>query len=132
MSYSCVESESRYIATMWTIARLGLPEGFAGSVTYSLYVDEIMDSAEYEEVFVVDSEGHKVAYFSWCISNDIHHKGDILDVTNVVINPYEDSLSLRKFLAKRFKTLAELNDCSWVSRCVHEDDGSIRNIFKRV
>lgn len=132
MSYTCVDSDSRYLATMWTVKRLGLPDGFAGPVTYSLYVDEIMDSAEYEEVFVLDSEGRKVAYFSWCVSNDIHHKGDILDITNVVINPDADTVGLQKFLVKRFKTLATLNDCSWVSRCVHEADGSIRNLFKRV
>lgn len=130
--YTCVDSVSRFPATLWTVQRLGVPEGFPGEITYSLHVDEVMDSAGYEEEFIVDSEGRKVAYFSWCISNDIHRKGDILDVTAVVINPSVKAPGLQKFLAKRFKALAELNECQWVSRCVHEDDGSIRNIFKRI
>lgn len=130
--YTCVDAISRYSATMWTVDRLGLPEGFPGRVTYALHVDDVMNSAGFSEEYVVDSTGRQVAYFSWCVSNDIHRKGDILDVTAVVIRPGVEAPGLHKFLAKRFKILAELNECQWVSRCVHEPDGSIRNIFKRI
>lgn len=130
--YTSIDSVSRFPATMWTVEHLGVPEGFEGPITYSLHVDEVMDSAGFEEEFVVDAEGRKVAYFSWCISNDVHRRGDILDVTAVVINPSVEAPHLQRYLAKRFKTLAVNNECQWVSRCVHEADGSIRNVFKRV
>lgn len=129
--YTSAEANHRYAAVMWTVDHLGLPKGFNGPVGYSLYVDEVMDNAGYEEEYILDSEGRPVAYFAWCIGQDIHHKGDILDVTSVVINPHVDAKGLQKFLAKRFKTLAHLNDCQWVSRCKHEGE-TLRVYFKEV
>ncbi len=129
--YEVIDCESRFPATIWSVRQLGLPKGFAGEVTYSLYVDEVMDASGLEESFVVDSQGRKVAYFAWSVGADAHHKGDILDLNSVVINPYVEAPGIQKFLSKHFKTMAKLNDCAWVSRCKHED-GTLRIYFKEV
>lgn len=129
--FTVSDSFSRFTATMWSLDQLGLPEGFNGPISYSLYVNEIMDKAGLEEEYVLDSEGNLVAYYAWCISSDLHHKGDVLDVNSVVINPRLKPKGLHKFLAQRFKDLADINDCKWVSRCKHED-GTVRVFFKEV
>lgn len=129
--FRCVDAENRFKATAWTVEHLGLPKGFNGLVSYSLHVDEVMDAQDNNEEYVVDSFGNKVAFFSWCVSFDIHRKGDILDVTALVIDPNSDSKSLHRFLAKRFRTLALLNDCKWLSRCKHEGE-TVRVFFKEV
>ncbi len=130
--FTCVEAKNRFRAIRWTVEHLGLPKGFEGHfVGYSLYVDEVMDMSGCREEYVLDSTGKHVAYFAWCVSCDIHHKGDILDVTSVVINPEADSKGLQRFLAKRFKYFAELHDCDWVSRCKHEGE-TMRVYFKEV
>lgn len=129
--YYSVEAKSRFKAVMWTVEHLGLPKGFDGPVGYYLYVNDVMDNAGYEEEYIVDSCGNQLAYFAWCIGQDIHHKGDILDITSVVINPDVDATGVQRFLAKRFKTLATLNDCQWLSRCKHEGE-TLRIYFKEV
>lgn len=129
--YYSVEATSRFKAVMWTVEHLGLPKGFNGPVGYYLYVNDVMDDAGYEEEYIVDSYGNQLAYFAWCIGQDVHHKGDILDITSVVVNPNVDAKGVQRFLAKRFKTLAMLNDCQWVSRCKHEGE-TLRIYFKEV
>lgn len=130
--FTCVEAKSRSCAIRWTVEHLGLPRGFEGHFEdYSRYVDEIMDMSGCREQYVLDSTGKQVAYFAWCVSCDIHHKGDILDVTSIVINPKEDSKGLRRFLVECFKCFAELHDCDWVSRCKHEGE-TMRVYFKEV
>ncbi|UCS82771.1 host specificity protein [Yersinia phage vB_YenP_Rambo] len=122
---------SRFTATMWSLDQLGLPKGFNGPISYSLFVNDIMDDSGLEEEYVMDSDGNLVAYYAWCVSQDLHHKGLILDVNSVVINPSLKPKGLHKFLTKRFKDLAVLNDCNWVSRAKHED-GTVRVFFKEV
>lgn len=126
-----VRCKERTLAIVWTFNHLGLPEGFKDFNSWADYVDDLMDEAEYNEYWLLDDEGYKVAYFAWCLSNDIHHKGCIFDVTNVVVKPGV-SFKVSAALCREIHTLAKANGCEWVSRCVHEDDGSIRNLFKRV
>ena len=128
-----VEAVSRFHAIMWTVHHLGVPTGFRDFWDYEGYVNIIMDTAEFEEEYIVDSTtGNLVAYFTWCVSNDIHHKGDIMDVTNLVIDPEFESRELHRFLSGRFKELAELNGLQWVSRCKHDSAGIMKVYFKEV
>lgn len=46
--HKCTERAS---AIVWTVAHLGLPEGFTTLSEYADYVDELMDDAGYEELF---------------------------------------------------------------------------------
>lgn len=124
-----IPCRERTLATIWTIQHLGMPEGFSHWREYADYVDELMDRAEYNEVWLLDDNGERCAYFAWCLSDDIHHKGTIFDVTNVVIKPGSKCASK---LWREVYGLAQAEDCEWVSRCSHEDDGSIRNLFRRV
>lgn len=126
-----VRCKDRTLATVWTFNHLGLPEGFDTWTDWADYVDELMDEAGYEEYWLLDDDGNKVAYFAWCYSNDIHHLGSIFDVTNVVVKPGA-SYKVTATLCREIHRLAKASGCDWVSRCVHEDDGSIRNLFKRV
>lgn len=120
----------RHLAIQWTVSYLGIPEGF-DKCTYRGWVNRLMDSADYEEWYLVDDLGSPQAYFAFCISEDIHHRGDIFDVTNVVIKPNAPP-AVNKLLMRTIYNMAKAYKCQWVSRCVHETDGSIRNVFKRV
>lgn len=127
-----VKVVSRLSAIMWTAQHLGVPKGFRGLHDYMGYVEDLMDTGEYDEEYIVDLDTREpVAYFAWCVSNDIHHKGDIFDVASMVIDPDNDSKALRRHLSVRFKELALLNDCKWVSRCKHEGE-TMRVYFKEV
>lgn len=126
-----VDCKERTLAMVWTFNHLGLPEGFKDFKEWADYTDELMDEAEYSEHWLLDDRGYKVAYFAWCYSNDIHHKGCIFDVTNVVVKPNAD-FKVYSGLTRKIHAMAKAMGCEWVSRCVHEDDGSIRNLFKRV
>lgn len=124
-----VPCTNRQRATVWSAMQLGLPEGFAHMQEYIEYVDELMDDAGYEEMWLMDGSGEYHAYVAWCIGNDAHHKGDIFDVTNIVVR--EDSKCAYK-LWRMLVELAKANDCEWISRCTHEADGSVRNLFRRI
>lgn len=124
-----IPCKERTLAVIWTVQHLGLPDGFSHWRDYADYVDALMDRAEYNEVWLLDEYGTRCAYFAWCLSEDIHHKGTIFDVTNVVIRPGAKCASK---LWRNVYALAQAENCEWVSRCVHNDDGSITNTFKRI
>lgn len=119
----------RHQATVWSATQLGLPEGFAHIDEYVKYVDELMDDACYEEMWLMDDSGMYHAYVAFCISQDAHHKGDIFDVTNIVIR---QGSSCASTLWRMMVDLAKANECHWISRCSHEDDGSVRNYYRRI
>lgn len=119
----------RQQATVWSATQLGLPKGFAHMGEYIEYVDELMDDAGYDEMWLMDDSGNYVAYVAFCIGRDAHHKGDIFDVTNIVI---KQGSSCAPKLWRMMIELAKANECQWISRCSHEADGSVRNIFRRV
>lgn len=125
-----VKCKERTLAEVWTFNHLGLPDGFADLKEWADYVDDLLDEEGLEEYWLIDDAGYKVAYFSWCYSYDIHHKGAIFDVTNVVVKPGAD-FKVSRELARKIHQMAKHHECEWVSRCVHEDDGSVRNIFRR-
>lgn len=124
--HKCTERAS---AIVWTVEHLGLPEGFTTLSDYADYVDELMDDAGYEEFYFKNAKGYPVAYVALCISNDIHHKGDILDITNIVLKPRS---GYAPWVWRWVLAEATRRGCQWVSRCEHEHDGSIRNVFKRI
>lgn len=126
MMTRCVD---RSHAIVWTVRHLGIPEGFESFSEYFAYVNSLMDYAEYNETYLMDSKGEPVAYFAWCLSEDIHHKGTIFDVTNVVIKP---GSKCAPTLWREVHLLALMEGCDWVSRCSHESDGSVKNHFRRV
>ena len=119
----------RALAIVWTVEYLGLPEGFSTFSEYADWVDDLMDSAGYEEFYFKGPDGSTVGYVSVCISNDIHHKGDIFDVTSIVFKPRTATAPM---VWRWVYAEAKRRGCHWVSRCEHNHDGSIRNIFKRV
>lgn len=124
-----VPVSNREQAIVWTVLQLGLPEGFAHLTEYIDYVNTLMDEAEYDECYVVDDRGNYCAYFAWCYSADIHHKGSIFDVTNVVVKPGTNCASK---VWREIIKLAREYECEWLSRCSHEADGSIKNHFRRI
>lgn len=112
----------------WQVSYRGIPDGFADFSEYANYLDELFETAGYEEMWFIE-DGKRVAYAAWCIGMDAHHKGDIFDVTNIVISPG------RKVASKVWKELVELaklNNCKWISHAKHEADGSLRIIFRRI
>lgn len=119
----------RQQATLWSASQLGIPEGFASLMDYTDYVDALMDDAGYDEMWLMDDDGAYHAYVAVCISRDAHHKGDIFDVTNVVIKPGSKCASK---LWRLLVDMAKLNGCQWISRCSHERDGSVRNYYRRI
>lgn len=132
MEYSFEVDPNRHPAMTWVIERLGIPEGFTDRFEYIDHVYRLMDESDWEEIYVIDQFGNKVAYFTFCISQDIHRKGDILDITQVVTNPFVEHEGVARYMTALFKELAVYNECQWVSRCVHLPDGSIKNIYRRV
>lgn len=126
---SIVKCTDRSYAIIWAVIRQGIPEGFESFDDYSEHCNRVMQESGQDERYVLNSKGEPIAYLSICISEDMHHKGDIFDITNVISAPYA---KLGKEIATWIYKTAKLNGCSWVSRCKQEDDGSIRNIFKRI
>lgn len=120
----------RTLLYLWQVQYRGIPEGFKDFSEYADHLDELFDTAGYEEMWFVDAESDfRVAYVAWCIGMDAHHYGDIFDVTNIVIAPG------RKVASKVWKelvALAKLNGCKWISHAKHEADGSLRSIFRRI
>lgn len=119
----------RAAAIVWTVEYLGIPEGFSTFSEYADWVDDLMDSTGDEEYYFKGPDGSLVAYVAVCISNDIHHKGDIFDVTSIVFRP---RTSAAPQVWRWVYEEAKRRGCHWVSRCEHNHDGSITNIFKRV
>lgn len=131
--YGSVRAVSRFHAIMWTVQHLGIPKGFRDYFDYEGYVNATMDTAGFDEEYVIDdATGKLVAYFAWCVSNDIHHRGDIMDVTSLVVAPENDSKELHRYLSERFKFLGKLHGCSWVSRCKHSAGGTVKVYFKEI
>lgn len=122
-------TRDRSAAIVWTVEYLGLPEGFHTVSEYADHVDSLMDSAGYEEYYFRNSNGYPVAYVAVCVSNDIHRKGDIFDVTNIVFKPRD---AHAPFVWRWVNDEARRRGCEWVSRCEHNRDGSITNLFRRV
>lgn len=119
----------RQMATVWSATQLGLPEGFAHMGEYIEYVDSLMDDAGYDEMWLMDDSGNYHAYVAVCIAQDAHHKGDIFDVSNIVI---KEGSSCASTLWRMMIDMAKTNGCQWISRCSHEADGSVRNVFRRI
>lgn len=124
-----VDVGCRHQATVWSATQLGLPSGFAHMQEYIEYVDDLMDDSGYEEMWLMDDDGSYHAYVAFCLGRDAHHKGDIFDVTNVVIRPGSNCAST---LWRMMVDLAKANDCQWISRCSHEPDGTVRNYYRRI
>lgn len=118
----------RTLLYLWQVHYRGIPEGFKDFNEYADYLDELFETAGYEEMWFIE-DGHKVAYAAWCIGMDAHHKGDIFDVTNIVIAP---GRKVANKVWRELVALAKLNDCKWISHAKHEEDGSLRNIFRRI
>lgn len=131
MGYAVRDAKSRFEATMWTVEHLGLPKGFEDLLDYSLHVDEVMDAGGFQEEYIMSRHGVPVAYLAWFIGSDVHHRGEILSVHSMVIDPEEATKELRMFINRYLHHLAKLNECSWVSRYKH-DGGALRNYFKEV
>lgn len=120
----------RTLLYTWQVHYRGIPEGFDSFNAYADHLDELFDNAGYEEMWFVDPDsGRRVAYAAWFIGMDAHHKGDIFDVTNIVIAPGQ---KVSRKVWRELVDLARLNDCQWISHAKHEHDGSIRNIFRRI
>lgn len=119
----------RQQATVWSATKLGLPEGFAHMEEYIEYVDSFMDEAGYDEMWLMDDEGRYHAYVAVCISQDAHHKGDIFDVTSIVIR---EGSKCAPVLWRMLVEMAKVNECQWISRSSNEADGSVRNTFRRI
>lgn len=126
--YVSHEVHTRFHAVRWVVEAFGIPKGFSGYEEYSDYLNSFVeDSGMFEEYIFDKATGSLVAYFTWCVGTDIHRKGDILDVTQLIVDPSVAPKGLHRFLVERFEELAKVNHCDWVSRCKHE--GSTLRIF---
>lgn len=124
-----VPCKERTLLYTWQVSHRGIPEGFDNFAEYANYLDELFDCAGYEEHWYVNEEGKREAYVAWCIGMDAHRKGDIFDVTNIVVKP---GSKCGPRLWREMVALARANGCQWISRCSHMEDGSMKYIYRRI
>ena len=119
----------REIAILWTWERLRKPKGFCTYDEWADHVNSIMDSSDYWE-YVLHSKGIvPIAYLACQTGQCIHHRGDVLDVGFMVIDPsFKDTRSVWMAIL----ALARLRGCSWIARKQHQPDWSIKTIYSEV
>lgn len=118
----------REMAILWTWERLSTPKGFCTFNEWADHVNAVMDQSGYRE-FILRTPNHTVAYFAWQVGQCIHHRGDVLDVGFMVINPFfKDTRSVWRAVL----SVARLFGCSWIARKQHQPDGSIKTIYSEV
>lgn len=123
-------SKYRLKAVVWAVETFGLPEGFSDLTDYHYHVNKLMDDQEFEEYYL-EWNGSYVAHVSLCVSNDVHHKGDILSVINVTYRPGFSDRAFSKALVRFIHDVAIDNGCQWVSKCKRMKGDITVNTFVR-
>lgn len=120
----------RSVGENFVIETFGVPDGFTES-EYREYLFGLMQCAH--EYYIVDNSYNILAYIAYNVSNDIHRKGDILDVHQLIINPaHRERKAVIKSVWKLIKTVATINKCDFISHYKHVNPSIINHITRRV
>ena len=125
-----IPERDRHIGEDFVIQTFGIPDGFS-DCTYREHLKELMGTAT--EYYITDHNGLVLAYVAWNITNDIHRRGDILDVHQLILHPgFRGSRELLREVWTLMKNLAYVNKCDFISHYKHVNSSIINHITRRV